>query len=151
MVQDVDSYDPARTKAFWTDANLPGGRKRLAAPVPSTQMFELPRGMKRFEAKVGIDAASRASDINPRIRFFVFGEEPDAKHYLAVDGEPPVARAAPTQDADVLLSRIYRHALGRSPSEAERKAACDFNITAPDGLEDFLWAMALSAEFQYVR
>ncbi len=151
VVQDVDSYDPARTKAFWMDTNLPGGRKRIAAPVPSTQVVELRDGVKEFEAKVGIDEASRASDIGPSIRFFVFGAEPDAKRYLAVDGDSPVAPPPPSQDPDALISRVYRHALGRTPSAAERNAAREFGVSSPDGLEDFLWAVALSPEFQYVR
>ncbi len=142
VVQDVDSYDPKRTHAFWGDK---------PAPVPSTQAIDLSKGARYFETKVGIDAASRASDINPRIRFFIFAEEPDPKQYFAVDGEPPVARFPPTQDADALIARVYRHALARPPREAETKAARDFNVTTPDGLEDFLWAMALSPAFQFVR
>jgi Protein of unknown function (DUF1549)/Protein of unknown function (DUF1553) len=151
VVQNLDTYDPARTKAFWADTNLPGGRKQLPAPVPSTQVIELRPGTKHFEAKVGIDQSSRASDISPSIRFFVFGEEPDPKQYLAVDGEPPVTRAAPFQEDGVLIERVYRHGLGRAPRPAERVAARAFNVTTPDGLEDFLWAIALSPEFQYVR
>ncbi len=151
VVQNVDSYDPARTKAFWADTNLHGGRKLLPAPVPSTQRIDLRPGTKHFEAKVGIDQSSRASDISPSIRFFVFGEEPDPKQYLAVDGQPPVVRAPLATDAAALIARVYRHALARAPRAAERKAALDFNVTTPDGLEDFLWAVALSPEFQFVR
>lgn len=150
VVQDVDSYDPARTHAFWTDTNLPG-RKEVIAPVPSSQVIELRPGTKWFEAKVGIDAASRASDVNPRIRFFVFAAEPDPKQYLAVEGEPVVARFPKGLEADALVERVYRHALARGPREAELRAAREFGVTTPDGLEDFLWAVALSPEFQYVR
>ena len=151
VVQNVDSYDAARTRAFWYETNLTG-RKELPAPVPSTQAIDLPAGMKRFQAKVGIDKASRASDINPRIRFFVFAKEPDPQQYFGVDGEPAVPRALPTtRDADTLIARVYRHALGRLPSQAERAAARDFGVSTPDGLEDFLWAIATSPEFQYVR
>ena len=150
VVQNVDSYDAARVRAFWHETNLPG-RKQLAAPVPSRQVIDLPADLKRFQAKVGIDEASRASDISPRIRFFVFDREPDPQRYLAVDGEPVVPRAAPTQDADALIARVYRHALSRLPREAERAAAREFGVSTPDGLEDFLWAVAMSPEFQYVR
>jgi hypothetical protein len=150
VVHDVDSYDPARTKAYWMDMNLPG-RRQLDAPVPSTQVVDLQGSGPYFEAKVAIDESSKVSDIGPSIRFFVFGADPDPKQYLAVDGEPPVARAAPTQDAEALISRVYRHALARLPRQAERQAAREFAVTTPDGLEDFLWAVALSPEFQYVR
>ena len=69
-----------------------------------------------------------------------------------MDGEPAVPRALPTtRDADTLIARVYRHALGRLPSQAERAAARDFGVSTPDGLEDFLWAIAMSPEFQYVR
>lgn len=151
VVQDVDSYDPARTKAFWYETNLPGQKTPLAAPVGGTQTIGIQSGMKRFRAKVGIDKESRASDINPRIRFFVFGEEPDPKQYLAVKGDPPVERASMTKDAAELIARVYHHAYGRSPSRRELEAARAFGVTTAAGLEDFLWAVALSPEFQYVR
>ena len=83
--------------------------------------------------------------------FSFFSQEPDPKQYFAVEGDPPVARPAPMQDPDALIAGVYRHALGHAPRDAERQAARAFNVTTPDGLEDFLWAMALSPDFQYVR
>jgi len=49
-----------------------------------------------------------------------------------------------------LIDRVYRHALSRTPSAAERRAARAFGVTKPDGLEDLLWAVAMSPEFQYI-
>lgn len=151
VVQDVDSYDPARTKAFWYETNLKGQKEPLAAPVGKTQVIDVPEGMKRFRARVGIDKESKASDINPRIRFFVFDQEPDPRRYLAVAGEPPVAPPAVTRDPGALIGRIWRHALSRTPSDREMVAARAFQVETQAGLEDFLWAVALSPEFQYVR
>lgn len=149
VVQDVDSYDPARTEALWTETNLPG-RPRIASGASSTNVVDV-AGLDRFRAKVGLADASKASDINPRVRFFVFGEEPDSKQYLAVQGAPPVAMPPVLREADALIDRVYRHALARPPSAAERRAARAFGVTKPDGLEDLLWAVAMSPEFQYIR
>jgi hypothetical protein len=52
---------------------------------------------------------------------------------------------------DTLIARVYRHALGRPPSPAEQAAAREFGVSSPAGLEDFLWAVAMSPEFQFVR
>ncbi|MBM3795108.1 MAG: DUF1549 domain-containing protein [Acidobacteria bacterium] len=149
VVQDVDSYDPARTEALWTETNLPGGRERIASGASSTNVLDV-SGLDRFRAKVGLAESSKASDVNPRVRFFVFGEEPDPKQYLAVKGAPPVAVPPVLRNADALIDRVYRHALSRTPSAAERRAARAFGVTKPDGLEDLLWAVAMSPEFQYI-
>lgn len=96
---DVDSYDPLRTRAGWGDARFDNGSLPLAtepvkfkgdteptaaviAKVPSTLEVDVPAGATRFQATVGVDETSLASDINPRIRYFVF---PPAAGHEAVD------------------------------------------------------------------
>jgi len=163
-VEDVDSYDPLRTKAGWVGASFDGrpvkgptqsytfkGAKEpaagLAAAIPSTLVLDVPRSARRFRARVGVDESSLASDINPRIRFFVYRAEPDPEELVPAEGEPPVPRASVAPKH--LLARVYKHAFGREPSEAERKLLPA--RLSPDDLEDTLWAIFLSPEFQFIR
>lgn len=163
LLEDVGSYDPARVKAGWADiafdrGEVPGERveltfkgeksprSALAAKLPSTVVLDVPRGATRLTATVGVDQSSLLSEINPRIRFFVFGEQPDPAQLYAVEGAPPVERAAVKKGA--LLDRIFRHALGRAPTAAEKKLAGKLDAPA---LEDTLWAIFLSPEFQFIR
>jgi hypothetical protein len=166
VVADVDSYDPALTRAGWAGARFDAGTLRIPseplhfkgdpaplqavmAKVPSTLVIDVPPQAHRFHARVGVDEASLASDINPRVRFFVYNDEPDPAQYLAVEGEPPVPRPPPVRSRD-LVNRLYQHALGRLPTAAEWKVARE-SVSKPDGMEDLLWALFLSPEFQYVR
>ncbi|MCC6586424.1 MAG: DUF1549 domain-containing protein [Bryobacterales bacterium] len=164
---DVDSYDPLRTRAAWGHAGFDTGAlalptepvkfkgdneptRAVIAKVPSTLVVDVPAGAKRFQATVGVDEASLASDINPRVRFFVFRRQPDMKRLMPVEGEAPVPQPEPTTDSTRLIARLYRHALGRQPSKGEQTIALDM-VRTTDGLEDFLWSLVLSPEFEYVR
>jgi cytochrome c553 len=53
---------------------------------------------------------------------------------------------------DVLLDRIYRRALGRSPTDAEAKLCREILGPAvkPEGVEDLLWSIAMLPEFQLI-
>ncbi|MEZ5356750.1 MAG: DUF1549 domain-containing protein [Bryobacteraceae bacterium] len=163
LLEDVDSYDPGRVKAGWAEAAfdqggpLPGphtaiafkeqaGRPALEAKLGTTMIVDVPRGATRFTATVGVDASSLSSDINPRVRFFVFGAQPDPAQLYAVEGDPPVA-FTPVKKKQ-LLDRVYRHALGRPPTALERKLAGKLDAEV---LEDTLWAIFLSPEFQFIR
>jgi hypothetical protein len=148
IVEDVDSYDPARVVAGWADACLsaPGTEFKLTdaavVKIPSTQVIDIAgRGFTRFQAAAAIDPSSRQSDISPRLRFFVFSEEPDPHRLMTVEGEPPVA----PPPAKFSVDRLYRHALGRAPAPQEARIARSMP------LEDLLWSLMLSPEFQYIR
>lgn len=197
VLRDVDSYDPLRVKAGWANAVLidaKGKKKPLAkllkknetafkfrddktqskavlAALPSIVPVDLGRNkFTRLQAQAGADESCLASDINPRIRFFVFGEQPDERRLIPVKGAPPVEPLPVETSADRMIARLYEHALSRPPSGEEAaiardllaggdstpranvaaKAAPPGNIAAA-GLEDLLWAIALSPEFQYIR
>ncbi len=142
-IQDVDSYDPARTLPLWENARFDDAPIPVNMTVSSTKILAVPKGAKRFQATVRIDQSSLASDISPRIRFFIHAQAPDLKQLLPVSGEPLIARAPANID------RIYQHALARQPSSAERKLLP--RKLTPDDLEDVLWSVFLSPEFQYIR
>ena len=51
-----------------------------------------------------------------------------------------------------LVRTLYQHALGRSPTPAERQAALEM-VGSPvrkEGVEDLLWALTMLPEFQLI-
>ncbi len=186
LLDDADSYDPSRTVAGWVDAELTGpeGAVRLAdlmpsrgapktgvalhfknqepaaavtAPLNSTLVYEIGgRGFNRFRAKIGVDQGSLKSDISPRVRFFVFAEEPDPQQLVRVEGDPPVVTRRAAATIKGLTEDLYRHALSRDPLPAEQQVARKMlagpgGKASADGLEDLLWAVFLSPEFQFIQ
>ncbi|MEZ5403683.1 MAG: DUF1553 domain-containing protein [Bryobacteraceae bacterium] len=163
VLEDVDSYDPSRVKAGWVGAAFDKGEVKgawtqiafkgrttpseaLTAVLPSTMVIEVPRGATKFTATVGVDESSLLSEINPRIRFFVFGEAPDPSRLYAVDGAAPVELMHVKKKE--LLDHLYRYALGRDVTPEERRVVGKLDAAS---LEDTLWALFLSPEFQYIR
>jgi len=130
----------------------------LAPPVPSETVYPIAgRGFTRFRAVVGIDESSLKSDISPRIRFFVFTEAPDRQRLVQVGGSTPVPAPAPERAPLVLAIRLYQQALGRDPEAEERRVAAQIlagsgpaGAVTAEGLEDLLWSLFLSPEFQYI-
>jgi len=175
LIEDWDSYDRTRIIAGWVNAELvsPAGvipladlptgskfeRRRLqirkenpadavVAAVPSQLLYDVAgKGFTRFRAVVGVDESSLQSDISPRVRFFVFTEEPDRHHLVRLAAAP----ASKTVDRAALVARLYRHALARDPNAPERSLAQQFLSGGAEGLEDLLWSLFLSPEFQYVQ
>ncbi|MBK5292946.1 MAG: DUF1549 domain-containing protein [Acidobacteriia bacterium] len=167
LLENVDSYDPARVKAGWGNPRFAGPGSSLAlapssselhfkgdpspvpavlAGVPSLLIYDIPpRGFTRFVGVAGADQSSLQSDINPRLRFFIFTDEPDASRLYAVEGEPPAPPPPASSDRSAMIARLYRHALGRGPTPEELRLARGFYW------EDLLWAVFLSPEFQYIR
>jgi hypothetical protein len=154
LIEDVDSYDRARVLAGWKNAELIGPDG--AAPVEGLELGPVPsrvvrdiggKGFTRFRGQAVIDERSRASDISPAVRFFVFGEEPNPERLVRVSNEPP----APPPQTDDPVNWLYRHLLSRQPTAAEREAAKSAGPESPQGLEDLLWALVMSPEFQFIH
>jgi hypothetical protein len=91
------------------------------------------------------------------VRFFVFDTQPDMDRLLPpAPGAPLPASPAMKTSAEV-VGRVFRHALGRAPSDAERLAA-EAALKDPSGspkpyaagLADLLWAIFMKPEFQLV-
>jgi hypothetical protein len=172
LADDAGCYDPGRTVAGW-DLTAVGsaGTVRLAdlttlgktavgtlktegkvhegaviTPVGSLIMYPIAGlGLTRLTGSVGVDDGARSSDINPRVRFFVFKEKPDRERLLRVSGGPPAAAPEPERDRRKLTERLYWLALSRRANEREIAAAEKLQ------LEDFLWSLIMLPEFQYVR
>ena len=112
------------------------------------------KGFTRFRAECIIDEKSRQSDINPAVRFFVFTERPDPDHLIRVQGNPPVETPRKTWTSSELTDRLYTYLFARTPTTAERRTAQEILGGAKptsSGLEDLLWAMMMSPEFQYIQ
>ncbi len=131
----------------------------LMTDLPSEIIYDLRDGTyERFQAWVGVDAGSHDSDISPKVRFFVFTEEPDREQLAGVRGQAPVA-APELRTGWAGLSRyVYRYALGRSPAAAELEVARLLLLDSgtekeigSEGLEDLLWSVFVSPEFQYIH
>jgi hypothetical protein len=101
---------------------------------------------------VGVDQQSLPNDINPHVRFFVFTQEPDHHQLVRVEGEPPVPESPENAAGNKLVTELYRYALARDPQPAERRVAKEFlkGKRPAEGLQDLLWAIFLSPEFQYI-
>jgi hypothetical protein len=177
LTEDADSYDRARVVAGWaklelsvegappvTPAEVKGSLQfkdkepaaALLTALPSQQVIDLDgKGYTRFRATAGVDQQSLPNDINPHVRFLVFTQEPDHHQLVRVEGEPPVVASqerAGGDKLDNLVIRLYRNALARDPLPAERRVAREFlKVKRPvEGLQDLLWAIFLSPEFQYI-
>ncbi|HYO80331.1 MAG TPA: DUF1549 domain-containing protein [Bryobacteraceae bacterium] len=181
VVEDVDSYDPARVLAGWANAELegPDGVVRLAdlplpsaaarneqlqlktekqpviiAPVPSMLRWKLDgRKFTRFRALAAVDERSRVSDVGPAVRFFVFREQPDKDRLVRVQGEPPYMPPQQAWTTAELVSQLYLRLLSRTPSATERRVASGIVGSTPTAqtVEDLLWALLMHPEFQYIH
>jgi hypothetical protein len=167
LVQDTGSYSPEKVEAIWAKATLVGstGDVPLTAlkpldeagirgdggrvKTPSRLVYDIAgKGFTRFRGGVGIENQDITSDLNPHIRFFIFDREPN------MDRLTPVAPGAPVQPGPTLktgaeaVDRVFWYALGRAPSDEERRAAEP--AATPEGLADLLWAVLMKPEFQLV-
>jgi len=155
VAADHGSYDPDQTKPLWKNARLVGPEGEVAVDVPvrgasSTFHIDLRgKGYTRFRATVTHAEDTLRSDINPSVRFFVFGSQPDPERLLPVAPEMPAPAPEGPFPAPVLVKRLYRQAYGREATPGEASLAVRAAGTA-EGLADLLWVIALSPEFQLV-
>lgn len=167
VVQDIGSYSPEKVEAVWANAELigPDGAVPLASlkplddsglrgdklrvKTPSRLVFNLAgQRFTRLRGSVGIENQEVTSDLNPRIRFFIFDREPTEDRLLPVAPETPLP-FTPVKTAAEAVDRVFWYALGRAPSASER-AAAEKAAGTPEGLADLLWAVVMKPEFQYV-
>ena len=159
LIEDVDSYDLSRVRAGWVGATLigPDGAKSLdtlIGAVPAVLKWDTAgKGYTRFRAQALVDEKTRASDIGPNVRFFIFGEKPNPDQLIRVQGMPPRERPKTAWTADELVTWSYQYLMARNPTAAERKIALEMVGATPsaEGVEDLLWAMLMTPEFQYVH
>jgi hypothetical protein len=126
--------------------------------TPSRLVYDITgKGFTMFRGLVGIENREITSDLNPRIRFFVFDREPNMERLTPVAPETPVAPGPTLKTAAQAVDRVFWYALGRAPSPGERTAA-ENALRVPartgrpsaEGLADLLWAVMMKPEFQLI-
>jgi hypothetical protein len=82
---------------------------------------------------------------------------PTPKPELPPAPAPPLPRGPALTDTAHAIDRVFRHALGRPPSDAERRVAEEAlrdpsrgDRPSPQGLADLLWALLMKPEFQLI-
>ena len=178
LLADSGSFDRDKVLAGWSDAEfegpagtvrlrdlpLPPGvslrpiqvkgeppREALVAPVPARIVYDIAgKGFTKFRASVGVDEACMRQDINARVRFFVFTQEPGSDDHVRTQGETPVDRPRPGAGA-AMVNQLFRHAVARDPDRAELARARNLADSGRDGVEDLLWILFNSPEFQWIQ
>jgi len=141
-------------------ADAPGAAGGLRVKNPSVVVFDIAgRGFTRLRGAIGIENAKSeiGSTLNPQLRFFVFSAEPNMERLVPPAPDAPLPRPPVVTDVSRLIDRIFRHALGRDPSEEERRVAAAavadparVGRPSPQGLADLLWAITMKPEFQFI-
>jgi hypothetical protein len=174
LVRDMGSYSPEKVEAIWARAEfvgpsgavplsslqpLAGGGLRdrngggVAVRTPSKLVYDITgRGFKRLRGVVALENKEITSDMNPQVRFFVFDREPNMERLTPVEPGAPLPPQPALKASGAIVDRVFRYALGRSPSPAERRTA-EAALGAhpsPDALADLLWAVLMKPEFQLI-
>jgi hypothetical protein len=133
--------------------------KALLTKVPSEYVVDIAgKGYTRFRATVGVDQKCLINEIGPRVRFFVFAEKPDHEQLVRVEPDRPVPLHHEKYTADSLITQLYRYSLSRDPQPAERQIALEFlrvgggsDKFSSESVEDLLWAVLQTPEFQFIH
>ncbi|MEO7650364.1 MAG: DUF1549 domain-containing protein, partial [Bryobacteraceae bacterium] len=177
LMEDMGSFDRPKVLAGWMDAEfvgpqgavrlstlpLPAGseirpirtkedsRDALTGSAPWRISYDLAgKGFTRFRAVTGVDEVSLRPETSGRTRFFVFAREPDSNQLVRLTGTTPMPEP-PRLSGDALVTRLFLHALAREPNAIERREAAGWIAEDAAGLEDLLWTLFLSPEFQLIR
>jgi hypothetical protein len=126
--------------------------------TPARLVYDIAgKGFTRFYGLAGVQNRVITSDLNPRLRFMIFDSEPDTERLTKVAKETPAPLPPQLKTSREVVDRVFRYALGRAPSGAERDAAQTalFDSAHPDkisaeGLADLLWAVLMKPEFQLI-
>lgn len=127
---------------------------------PSVLVYDIAgRGFTTLRGVIGLENPQReiGSTLDPQIRFFVFSAQPDMQRLLPPSAGAPLPPPPELRSAGDLIDRVFRHALGRLPSAAERSTA-ETALRDPKGSErpyapglaDLLWAISMKPEFQLI-
>jgi len=128
--------------------------------APSVLVYDLAgRGATELRGLIGVEnkADDIGSTLTPALRFYVFDVEPDLDRLLPPKPGAPMPQPTTQATIPAVVDRVYRHALGRPPADAERRVAeaalrsPDGDRPSPDGLADLLWAVLMTPEFQLLR
>ena len=139
-------------------ATTAGGGVRVKNP--SVLAYDIAgRGFTRFRGVMGIEnpASDIGATLNPQLHFFVFDAEPNMDRLTPPEAGAPLPPPPVLQTTTEAIDRVFRHALGRAPSPAERRIAEEAlrdpargGRPSAEGLADLLWAVLMKPEFQLI-
>ncbi|MGB2714591.1 MAG: DUF1549 domain-containing protein [Vicinamibacterales bacterium] len=125
---------------------------------PSVLVYDIAgRGFTRFRGVIGVE--NRPNDIgatlNPQLRFYVFDAAPNMERLLPPAPGSPLPEPPQLRTIPETIDRVFRHALGRVASPAERRLAEEAlhsrgERPSAEGLADLLWAVLMKPEFQLI-
>ena len=183
VVTDTGSNAPERVQPAWVGAEFVDARGEthpLSALVPRTAStlrgpiapgdpavgvqprssltVEIAgRDFTRFRGSVDVEnpRTEIGSTLNPQVRFFIFDSAPDPDRLVPPAEGLPLPPPSTVTRTDEAVDWVYRQALGRMPSPAERRAA-EAVLADParpgrpsaEGLADLLWAILMTPEMQ---
>jgi Protein of unknown function (DUF1553)/Protein of unknown function (DUF1549) len=140
--------------------SIPGASWGVRVRNPSVLSYSIAgRGFTRFRGAIGIEnpKSEIGSTLNPQLRFFVFDAPPNMERLVPPAPQPPLPAPPVVTTTSEVVERVFRHALGRAPSPAERRLAegalsDEPGRTRPSakGLADLLWAITMKPEFQLI-
>jgi hypothetical protein len=178
LLTDFGSYDRNKVVAGWINAEfegrdgvvrlrdlpLPSGasihtlqvkdepaREAIVTSSPGTLVYDI-RGKKftTFRAVAALDESGLRPEITAKVRFYVFTAEPGSGEHVRTTGQPPVRRPKP-EAGESLVRSLFLHAVARQPSTPELAVANDLVARGPEGVEDLLWILVMSPEFQFIQ
>jgi hypothetical protein len=186
LVTDTGSNAPERMQPVWADAELvtadgtavplssltpvggeglrptgaPAATTRVPVTNPSRLVYDIRgRGFTRFRGNADIDnpKSEVGSTLSPSLRFFVFDAEPNPERLVPPAAASPLPAAPPATTPSAIVDKIFRHALSRTPTPAERQAAAAALMdprtsgrASAEGVADLLWAVLVKPEFQLI-
>ena len=153
--------DPSGLRTGTGSIRVPGTNgEGVRVTNPSVLTYDIAgKGFTRFRGTIGIE--NRVGDIgatlNPQLRFFVFDTAPNMERLLPPSPGSPLPAGPTITTIPEAIDRVFRHALGRQPSAAERRLAEEAlrdpargTKPSPEGLADLLWAVVMKPEFQLI-
>ncbi len=144
--------DPGQTETL---EPLGPPEQALTAKLPYEIVIKLPPGKyTRFRALVTVDDSCVDSEIMPAYRAFVFDQTPNLNRLVVANNAPPTAPQPAADTPEGLVRQIYLHALSREPAADEMRVALDLvkrnGRVSREGVQDLLWSIVMSPEFQFV-
>jgi hypothetical protein len=133
----------------------------LRVQNPSVLHYDIAgRGFTEFRGVMWLENARAdiGATLDPQVRFFVFGEPPNLDRLIPPLAGAPLPPPAPVSTAAEAVDRVFRHALGRAPTDEERTIAeaalhdpANPGRPSAEGLASLLWAVLMTPEFQFIH
>jgi Protein of unknown function (DUF1549)/Protein of unknown function (DUF1553)/Planctomycete cytochrome C len=152
--------DPAGLRDGDGPVSVPGATGGVRVRNPSVLAYAIGgKGFARFRGFIGIEnpKSEIGSTLNPQLRFYLFDAPPNPERLVPPAPGLPLPPPPVIDNATALVERVFRHALGRPPTAAERRLAeaaledpAGSTRPSPQGLADLLWALVMKPEFQLI-